>query len=306
MLRKGLLLAALSLAPHLGLHAQHPEQKQRILIDTDAGDDIDDAFALAYALRTPSFDILGITTTFGDTRLRAHLVAHLLSDAGRPNIPLAAGVPSTTTNGFTQSAYAHADHHALSTRSAADLILATAHAHPGQVTLVAIGPLNNIGDAITQDPAGFRLLKRVVIMGGSIHRGYGPPGTPPAPEWNILNNVEGARKLLTVGVPVYMMPLDATQIPLRSPLKDSILTQPTGLSHALAELVHEFNRPITLFDALTMAYVSDPTLCPTQPMHIAVDDKGNTLATPGPPNANVCLQSNEPAFFNALNQHLVH
>lgn len=304
MLRKGLFLAALALTSHLSLQAQHPAHKQPILIDTDAGDDIDDAFALAYALRSPDLDILGITTTFGDTRLRAHLVARLLSDAGRTNIPLAAGNPSSTTNAFTQAAYAHGDHHALSTRSAADLILATAHAHPGQVTLVAIGPLNNIGDAITQDPAGFRLLKRVVLMGGSIHRGYGPPGTPPAPEWNILNNVDSARKLFASGVPIFMMPLDATQIPLQSPLKDRILTQSTGLSRALAELVREFNHPITLYDALTMAYVDTPTLCPTQPLHIAVDKKGNTLPTPGSANANVCLHSNEPAFFTALSQRL--
>ena len=300
MLRKGILLAALALAPHI-LPAQQP-----ILIDTDAGDDIDDAFALAYALSTPSFNILGITTTFGGTQLRAHLVAHLLSDAGRSNIPLAAGIPSSTTNGFTQAAYAHADHHILSTQTAADLILATAHAHPHQVTLVAIGPLNNIGAAIDRDPAGFRLLKRVVIMGGSVHRGYGPPGTPPAPEWNILNNVSGARKLFASGVPIFMMPLDSTQIPLRSPLKDRILAQPTGLSHALAELVHEFNKPITLFDPLTMAYVDNPTLCPTQPMHISVDDKGNTLITPGPPNANVCLHSNESAFFATNSRRLSH
>jgi purine nucleosidase len=301
MLRKGIILAALALAPHI-LPAQQP-----ILIDTDAGDDIDDAFALAYALRTPSFDILGITTTFGNTQLRAHLVAHLLSDAGRSNISLAAGIPSTTTNGFTQAAYAHADNHTLSTRTATDLILSTAHAHPHQVTLVAIGPLNNIGAAIDRDPAGFRLLKRVVIMGGSVHRGYGPPGTPPAPEWNILNNVSGARKLFASGVPAYMMPLDSTQIPLRPELKQRILAQPNGLSHALAELVREFfNKPITLYDPLTMAYTADPTLCPTQPMHISIDDKGNTLITPGPPNANVCLQSNEPAFLNTLSQRISH
>src|ERR1700749_3708726 len=51
---------------------------QPVIIDTDIGDDIDDAFALAYALNTPSFHILGVTTTFGDTELRAHIVSHLL------------------------------------------------------------------------------------------------------------------------------------------------------------------------------------------------------------------------------------
>jgi purine nucleosidase len=308
MPRPGALLVALLLASAPAIRAQHPARSQQlVLIDTDAGDDIDDAFALAYALRTPDFHILGITTTFGDTPLRAHLVQHLLADAGHSDIPVAAG-PRSSGSAFTQTAYAKADTRKLSSQSGVDLILQTAKQHPGQVTLVALGPLNTIGATIDRDPTGFRQLKRVVLMGGSIHRGYDKPDgsrtNGPTPEWNILNNVSAARRLFASGVPIQMMPLDSTQIPLRSPLKDQILSQPTGLSRALAELAREFNKPITLFDALTMAYAGTPSLCPTQPMHISIGDKGETNVTSGPPNADVCLRSEEQAFLASLRKRL--
>src|ERR1019366_6089046 len=78
--------------------------------------------------------------------------------------------------------------------------------YPGEITQVAIGPLMNVGAAIDQDAAAFRRLKRVVLMGGSVRRGYGDLGytapVPPMPEWNILNDVASAQKLFAAGVPL--------------------------------------------------------------------------------------------------------
>ena len=76
----------------------------------------------------------------------------------------------------------------------------------------------NVGAAIDKDAATFRKLKRVVLMGGSVRRGYGDLGytapVPPMPEWNILNDVASAQKLFASGVPLYVMPLDSTQLKL--------------------------------------------------------------------------------------------
>jgi purine nucleosidase len=72
--------------------ASHSEQKQLVIIDTDIGDDIDDAFALGLALQSPEFRLLGITTAFGDTKLRAQLSVRLLDAVGRGDIPVVAGV----------------------------------------------------------------------------------------------------------------------------------------------------------------------------------------------------------------------
>src|SRR5256712_9407552 len=79
---------------------------EKVIIDTDIGDDIDDAFAVALALRSPELQILGITTTFGDTETRAKLLDRLLAELGRPEIPGAAGVTTPPKSTFTQRRYA--------------------------------------------------------------------------------------------------------------------------------------------------------------------------------------------------------
>src|SRR5260370_107547 len=78
---------------------------EKVIIDTDIGDDIDDAFAIALALRSPELQILGITTTFGDTETRAKLLDRFLAEAGRPEIPLAAGASSPPNPTHTQPRY---------------------------------------------------------------------------------------------------------------------------------------------------------------------------------------------------------
>jgi hypothetical protein len=66
----------------------HGAPPEKVIIDTDIGDDVDDAFAVALALRSPELEILGITTTFGDTETRAKLLDRFLAEAGRPRFPL--------------------------------------------------------------------------------------------------------------------------------------------------------------------------------------------------------------------------
>src|SRR6266403_5589581 len=85
---------------------------EKVIIDTDIGDDVDDAFALALALRSPELQILGITTTFGDTETRAKLVDRFLAEVGRPEIPVAAGTPTVSKGTFTQRRYAEGGHDA--------------------------------------------------------------------------------------------------------------------------------------------------------------------------------------------------
>src|SRR5204862_5590284 len=85
---------------------------EKVIIDTDIGDDIDDAFAVALALRSPDLPILGITTTFGDTEPRANLLDRFLAEVGRPEIPVAAGAPTPPRGSFTQRRYAESGHFA--------------------------------------------------------------------------------------------------------------------------------------------------------------------------------------------------
>lgn len=293
--------------------AQTAAGPQLAIIDTDIGDDIDDAFALALALRSPELRILGITTAYGDTELRAQLLDRYLGAIGRADIPVAAGVATPHNNVFSQAAYAHQAPERKHPDAVA-FLLDQIRAHPGQITLIAIGPLFNIQAAIERDPATFRQLKRVVIMGGSIYRGYGIDKNgsprPPEPEWNIKCDPAGARALLFAGVPVFVMPLDSTQIPLKAPAQGEIFSRGSPLTDQLTLLYHEWTgadktgatewRTPTLFDPVAVAYAIRPDLCPATPMRLEVDDKGSTKPVEGAPNAGVCLKSDESGFMTLL------
>jgi len=282
---------------------------QLAILDTDIGDDIDDAFALALALESPELKIVGITTAFGDTELRARLVDRYLHAVGRTDIPVYAGVATEHTNVFTQAAYArqwpekkHGD--------GVEFLLSQIRAHPGEITLIAIGPLNNIEAAIKQDSVTFRKLKRVVMMGGSIYRGYdsrtGVKMEPDA-EWNINRDPTGAKALLASGVPVFMMPLDSTQIHLENPEREMLFAHGSPLTDQLTLLYHQWKAGTdghpdapTLYDPVAVTYAIRPDFCPATPIHIDVDEKGFTRPGAGAANAQVCLKSNENAFLRLL------
>lgn len=283
-----------------GQAAHTPPQK--IIIDTDIGDDIDDAFAVALALRSPELQILGITTTFGDTEARAKILDRMLGEAGRQDIPVAVGIPTQTPNPMSQRRYGDGGHFARSSHPiAVDFILDQIRRNPGEITLVCIGPLVNVGALIDRDAATFRKLKRVVIMGGSVDRGYGDPygaPTPPQPEWNILNDIPAAQKLFTASIPLYVMPLDSTQLKLDEVKREYLFRQSTPLTDQLTLLYHLWGQQTpTLFDPMTIAFIDDPSLCLVQAMNIVVDDKGMTKRGSGAPNAQVCLHSDPEAFF---------
>src|SRR5215469_2499192 len=191
-----------------------PASKEKVIIDTDIGDDIDDAFAVALALRSPELEILGITTTFGDTEMRAKLLDRMLGEVGRADIPVAAGTPTPPKTAFTQLRYAQGGHFAKASHpDALTFLLDEIRKNPGEITLVAIGPLMNVGAVIDKNAETFRKLKRVVMMGGSIYHGYGDTssGTPrgPEPEWNVQNDIPSAQKLFAAGVPLFVIPLDS-------------------------------------------------------------------------------------------------
>ncbi len=230
----------------------------------------------------------------------------MLGEAGRPDIPVLAGTPTHTTNPMSQRRYGEGGHFAKSSHpNSVDFILEQIRRYPGQITLIAIGPLMNVGALIDKDPQTFLKLKRVVMMGGSIKCGYGDlwfcTAHGPDAEWNIINDIPSAKKLFLSGVPLYVMPLDSTQLKFDEIKRAFLFRQGTPLTDALTLLYHEWNQPTpTLFDPMTLAYILNPNICPVQPMHIRVDDKGFTRAEPGAPNAQVCMHSDSDAFFQLL------
>jgi len=276
--------------------------QEKVIIDTDIGDDVDDAFALALAVKSPELQVLGITTAFGETDVRARIVDRFLGEVGRGDIPVMMG-KATGKRPMSQRWYADGGRFAKSSHGdAADFILQQIGKYPGQITLIGIGPLMNVGEVIDRDAATFRKLKRVVIMGGSVLKGYGDLGynehLAPVPEWNILNDVKSAQKLFESGVPLYVMPLDSTQLKLDEVKRAFLFTRGTPVTDQLAILYHLWAQETpTLFDPMTLAFVLKPELCPVTPLHIRVDEKGYTREEPGAPNVEVCLSSNPEDFF---------
>ena len=285
------LISLMSLAQNGA--ASIPQEK--IIIDSDIGDDIDDAFAIALALKSPELQIIGITTAFGDTEARAKIVDRLLGEAGRQDIPVAVGISTKAPGSMSQRRYGEGGHFSRASHpGAVDFILDQIRRNPGEITLVAIGPLVNIGALIDKYPQTFRKLKRVVIMGGSVDRGYGDsyaPPAPPQPEWNIKNDIPSAQKLFDSGVPILMMPLDSTQLKLDEVRREFLFRLSTPMTDQLTLLYHLWGQQTpTLFDPMTIAFIDDASLCPVQPLNIVVDEKGMTKRGSGAPNAYVCLK----------------
>lgn len=281
---------------------------EKIIVDTDIGGDIDDAFAVALALQSPEVSVLGFSTASGDTSARARILDEMLGATDHKDIPVAVGIPTTlpfASPGIgrqrrygDEGRFSRASH-----PSAVDFILDQIRRFPGQITLVAIGPLTNIGALIDKDPETFRQVRRVVIMGGSIgavDMGGGGTTNGPTTEYNILGDILAAQKLFKSHIPLVVMPLDSTlQLRLDEVKRDTIFSKGTPLTDSLALLYLMWGgvTPV-LFDAMTIGYIIDPTLCPVEPMHVVVEDSGMTRSEPGEPNAQVCLHSNPETFFH--------
>lgn len=290
----------------------------KVIVDMDIGDDIDDAFALALLLQSPDIEIVGITTAWGDTALRGRLLERLLRETGHASIPVAQGIATPNPTPFTQARYAQRGvAPSRPPQDAIDFILREIKRQPGQITILALGPLTNIGAVIARDAATFTKVKQVVMMGGSVRAGYRKsqyvPARPADKEYNIASDVKGAQALFASGVPIVMLPLDSTQIRLDEVERNAIFGHGSPLTDAVTLLYHQWidsyqpwssNMP-SLFDVVPVTYLIDPASCPATPLRIAVTDDGLTREVAGQPNARVCLASDQPRFFSVFMQRLL-
>src|SRR5712692_7035459 len=276
-----------------------PPPKTPILFDTDIGTDLDDAFALALILESPELDLRGVTTVSGDTAARARLAAKLLREAGHWDVPVAAGEPGRHLPiEQTRWAEGYSSPQVLQ-ESAVEFLKSQIDRQPGEITFVAIGPLSNLGALLDRDPATARKIKRIVLMGGSIARGYSP-GSGPAAEYNIASDPGAAQTVFSSGAPILMVPLDVTaMLELDAAGRHRVFTRLAPLTNALTLLYHLWNREtLTLFDPMAAGMVVDPSLCETKELAIEVDAQGYTRVAPGKsPNATVALHTNPQKFF---------
>jgi inosine-uridine nucleoside N-ribohydrolase len=294
------LLAAILLTACFCAAAETPA-KIPIILDTDIGTDIDDAFALALIINSPEFELLGVTTVSGDTTARARIAAKMLWEAGGKwrQVPVVAGVPGPK-QGINQAPWASGFvGPQLLKENAVDFLRSKFHRYPGQITLIAIGELTNVAALLKADPLVAKKIKRIAIMGGSIARGY-DPGSDPAPEWNIKSNPAAAQVVFSSGIPIIMAPLDVTaMLKLDAAARSRIFNQNTPVASSLAALYHLWKAETpTLFDPMAVALVLDPTLCQTKDLAVEVDNQGFTRVVDSKPsNATVGMNTDPARFF---------
>ena len=201
-----------------------------IIIDTDPG--VDDAMAIAYALCRPDVELVGLTTVFGNTsaELATRNARWLLERFGAPQVPVARGAavprvqPPLPHADFVHGADGLGNTHpdgsdvvppgaaergapGVEGADAADFIVDAARARPGEITLVAIGPLTNVAEALAREPELPGLLRALVIMGGAVTE---PGNVSPVAEANFWNDPHAADEVLARDWPVTIVGLDVT------------------------------------------------------------------------------------------------
>ena len=197
--------------------------KTKIILDTDIGDDIDDAFALSIALNEPNCELLGVTTVFRNAYKRAKMASYLIKTFNQNikvyagcDVPLIANVSDLLsseikakekldeTGKYLLPQYLPVmDQGVVEEKHAVDFIIEMAHKYPHKLVVVGIGPLTNIALAIRKDPEITKLIKEIRIMGGD-------PTNVNCKEWNIFCDPEAARIVYSSGINLYVVGLNVT------------------------------------------------------------------------------------------------
>ncbi len=248
--------------------SQFEKEPCDVLIDTDIGDDIDDALALVVALHSPEIKVRAITTVSGDTSLRARLAAHLLHVYGREDIPIAAGMEVPLqfrhrARGVPQAEVVerNASYGAIRQMTGPELIIETAGNCANGITLVCIGQMTNVATALVTEPNVRLAIRRIVMMGGS--------SGVPLPEWNVRSDAKAASIVLESGIPVTIVGLNITmRCQMRASDVALLKRNDAEQTHLLSRLLDIWreHRPRWqprlpyLHDPLTMAVLCRPEL----------------------------------------------
>ena len=277
-----------------------------IILDTDIGDSIDDALALAFALHSPELDVRAVTTVIDDVESKTRLAWKMLGIYNRRDIALAMGAPeplldptmSTSSKEFEVLTRNDTIPDAAR-RRAADLIVETALQSRGKITIVAIGPLTNIALALKTDPRVKNNIERIVIMGGAYFS--------PEAEYNVKRDRVAAEIVFRSGVPVTAVGLDVTsQCKLREKDIDRLrlANDPSGnfLVHLIdlaEEETHDANP--TLYDPLAIAAIFRPDLLEMQSgtVDVPLSGSGQTIFKPAAGSkTHVGVKVNAAAFLD--------
>ncbi|HYS65310.1 MAG TPA: nucleoside hydrolase [Paraburkholderia sp.] len=315
--------------------------KHKVIYDTDPG--VDDAMALVFQALHPDIELLGLTSVFGNATIETTtLNARFLAGRFAPGVPVAQGAAAPLKclapeplarihgdNGLGNITLETGGEAALDTRPAHRFIIDTVRAHPGEVTLIAVGPLTNLALALADDPRIASLVKQVVIMGGAFGTDGVLGNVTPAAEANILGDPDAADIVFGAPWPVAIVGLDVTQ---RTIMSRDYLASLRDRGGAAGQFVWDVSRHYERFheqsarlagiyvhDSSAVAYVLAPHLYTTRsgPVRVLTEgiaaghtiQKPSTMPVPAPdwdsrPECKVCVGV-DVAGMLALYEHAI-
>ena len=274
---------------------------KKIILDCDPG--MDDSMAIIMAAKSPAVDLLAVTAVNGNypvdvTSTNARKIMELLDIT---DIPVARGmekpiVRESPKDPFTHGVDGQAENFLpdpklpLSEKHAVDLIIDLVKENPGEITLVATGPMSNVAMAITKAPEIKPLIKEIVAISGAFglnkYAFLNATGDTPQSEWNVYVDPEAAKIVYESGIPLVALGLDvATYFDVNFTDDDNRLLDESDKKEAkfLRQAIRYngnrgFDAYCTVIDCMAVAYAIDPTLVETMKVRVGVETKdGLTL-----------------------------
>ncbi|KAG7653196.1 Ribonucleoside hydrolase-like [Arabidopsis suecica] len=243
--------------------------RKKIIIDTDPG--IDDAMAIFVALNSPEVDVIGLTTIFGNvyTTLATRNALHLLEVAGRTDIPVAEGTHKTFLNdtklriadfvhgkdGLGNQNFPPPKGKPIE-KSGPEFLVEQAKLYPGEITVVALGPLTNIALAIQLDPDFSKNVGQIVLLGGA----FAVNGNVnPASEANIFGDPDAADIVFTCGADIIAVGINVThQVIMTANDKDRLASSNGKFAQYLCKVLDVYyDYHLTAYE-IKGVYLHDP------------------------------------------------
>ncbi|HUS58300.1 MAG TPA: nucleoside hydrolase [Planctomycetota bacterium] len=263
-----------------------------VILDTDIGGDIDDTWALAFMLRCPELDVKLVVSDTGDTAYRAQIVARLLEVAGRTDVPIGVGTRQDfrigdRPQGAWVESYELADYPGKVHEDGVSALIDAVMSSPEPITLLCIGPVPNIAEALEREP---RIAQRARFVGmhGSVRRGYGGAGKIDA-EYNVAQFTKQCQKAFTAAWPMTITPLDTCGLVVLDGAKYRAVRESRDpLAQAVIENYrhwlkwHKLEGDIevkssVLFDTVAVYLAFSDELLVMEKLGIRVSDDGYTL-----------------------------
>lgn len=280
---------------------------QKIIIDTDPGQDIDDLLAMLFALQRPELDVKAITTVTMPANKRARLVKRLLRYLDRTDIPVGTGMefplrPLSAAEVARQQDLKWTMNHGAfaepedarddpGDEDAVDLIIRTIEAHPGEIGLCCIAPLTNIACALVRKPEIAGKIRYIAMMGGEINLNR--------IENNVAFDYVAADVVLTSGIPVHMGTWDVTRRFVLSKedcdlfrKSASPLNQAVGRAIELWHPAQSWKPGPVMYDVFPIVWSFDRSYYTMEAKSVRVETRGEftrgmTVATGDAPNVEV-------------------